>query len=106
MKVLLDECVPKDLRLHLVGHDCKTVPQAGLAGKKNGELLTLAEQAGWEVLVTVDQAMRHQQNVTRRGVSLVIILAKSNRLPDLLSHVPAILAAMRRVKPGQTIQIS
>jgi hypothetical protein len=47
MKILLDECVPKDLRLSFVGHECQTVPKAGFAGKKNGELLTLAEAAGF-----------------------------------------------------------
>jgi len=42
VKILLDECLPRDLQNHLVGHECQTVPQAGLAGVANGELLALA----------------------------------------------------------------
>jgi hypothetical protein len=52
MRVLLDECVPRKLKNHLLGHECVTVPDAGLAGKKNGELLSLAVQAGFEVFLT------------------------------------------------------
>ena len=105
MKILLDECLPKDLRRHLVGHDCQTVPQTGLAGKTNGELLTLAERSGWQVLLTMDRGMPYQQNLADRTISLAIILAPSNRLPDLLPHVPAILAALTSLRPGEVIQI-
>ncbi|MGH9445759.1 MAG: hypothetical protein ACRD3O_08545 [Terriglobia bacterium] len=62
MKVLLDECLPRGLRKHLVGHECETVPTAGFAGKANGELLTLAEQSGWQVLLTMDHGTPYQQN--------------------------------------------
>jgi hypothetical protein len=51
MKVLLDECLPRKLKNHLLGHDCSTVPEAGWAGKKNGELLSLAEKSGIEVFL-------------------------------------------------------
>jgi hypothetical protein len=105
VKILLDECLPRDLRKHLVGHDCQTVPQAGLAGKTNGELLTLAERAGWQVLLTVDQGMAYQQNLAGRIISLAEIRAPSNRLPDLVPLVPAILAALPSLKPGEVIQI-
>jgi hypothetical protein len=42
MKVLIDECVPRKFKSSLRPHDRQTVPEAGLAGKKNGELLALA----------------------------------------------------------------
>lgn len=58
MKVLLDECVPRKFKDSLTGHECRTVPEAGWAGKKNGELLSLAEQADFEVFLTVDLAAR------------------------------------------------
>ena len=44
-KLLLDECIPRKFKSHLSGYDCLTVPGAGWAGKKNGELLSLAENA-------------------------------------------------------------
>jgi len=101
VKILLDECLPRDLRKYLVGHDCQTVPQAGLAGKSNGELLALAERSGWQVLLTMDQGVPYQQYLAGKTVCLATIRAQSNRLPDLLRHLPAILAALLSFKPGK-----
>ena len=100
MKIFLDECMPKDLRKLFVQHDFQTVPQAGLAGKKNGALLTLAEQSGWQVLLTMDRGMPHQQNLSGRTISLAIIRAPSYRLPDpelrpnLLLHIPITIPSL------------
>ena len=105
MKILLDECLPRDLRKHLIGHQCQTVPQAGLAGMANGELLTLAERSGWQVLLTMDQGMPYQQNLAGRTISLAIVHAKSNRLPDLLPCVPAILSALRSLGLREVVRI-
>ncbi len=105
MKVLLDECLPQDLRKHLVGHECQTVPETGFSGKPNGKLLALAERSGWQVVLTIDQGMPYQQNLAGRTISLGIIRARSNRLPDLLPHVPEILSALRSIKPGQMVRI-
>lgn len=55
MRLLLDECIPRKLKNYLAIHKCTTVPEAGFAGKKNGELLTLAERAGFELFITVDK---------------------------------------------------
>jgi predicted nuclease of predicted toxin-antitoxin system len=57
MKILLDECVPRKLKRSLLGHECTSVPENGLAGKKNGELLSLAEQLEFKVLLTVDKGV-------------------------------------------------
>jgi hypothetical protein len=51
-RLLLDECIPRKLKNYLAGLACLTVPEAGWAGKKNGELLALAENAGFEVFVS------------------------------------------------------
>ena len=106
MKILLDECLPRGLRKHLVGHECWTVPEAGLAGVANGELLARAERSGWQVLLTMDQGMPYQQNFAGRPISLAVIRAPSNRLPDLLPHVPVVLAALPTLKPSEVIVIA
>lgn len=106
MKVLLDECLPRDLRKHLGEHECQTVPQAHLAGLANGQLLTLAEQSGWQVFLTVDRGIPYQQNLAGKAISIIVIRAKSNRLPDLLPHIPAILSAVSTIKPGQVSVIT
>ncbi len=63
MRVLLDECLPERLTRELPGHQVWTAREAGLAGKKNGELLDLAA-AQFDVLVTLDRSMPSQQNIT------------------------------------------
>jgi hypothetical protein len=105
LRILLDECLPKDLRKYLVGHECKTVPEAGFSGQANGELLALAERAGWEVFLTVDQGIEYQQSPAGRTLSLIITRTKSNRLADLSPLVPGILHALRAIKPGQLVGI-
>jgi len=83
MKILLDECVPRRLKLHLVGHVCTTVPEADLAGTENSELLAAAEARGYEVFLTVDRGLEYQQNRASRKIAIVILCAHSNALPDL-----------------------
>ena len=58
MKVLIDECLPHKLRLHLTRHEAVTAVYAGFGGLKNGALLQAAETAEFEVIVTGDLAMR------------------------------------------------
>jgi len=49
MRVLLDECIPRRLKYAFTDHYCLTVPEAGLAGQKNGRLLSPAENAGFDL---------------------------------------------------------
>jgi predicted nuclease of predicted toxin-antitoxin system len=106
MRILLDECVPRPLksRLSVDGHTCSTVPEAGFAGKSNGELLGLAAQS-FEVFVTLDKGVQFQQNLTGNKVAILIIRAKSSRIEDIIPHLPACLAALRSLHPGQVIHV-
>ncbi|MBV9300515.1 MAG: DUF5615 family PIN-like protein [Acidobacteriaceae bacterium] len=106
MKILLDECLPKDLGNSFAGHQCQTVPEAGFAGKSNGELLVLAEQAGFAVFVSVDKGLIYQQNLRDRAIALIVIRARSNKLEDLVVHMPACLAVLRSIRPGQVVRVS
>ena len=85
MKVLLDECIPRKLKNSLNDHECQTVPEAGLAGQKNGRLLTLTESAGFQLFFTMDKGIQYQQNLAGRSISILVLRAKSNRLHDLYS---------------------
>jgi hypothetical protein len=77
------------------------VPDAGLAGKKNGELLSLAKQAGYEVFVTVDRGIEYEQNLASGDIAVVVLRAKSSRLADLLPLVPEILRLLPSVRSGE-----
>ncbi len=105
MRILLDECIDERFRNALPGHDCQTARYAGLAGLKNGDLLDAAEKAKFDVFLTVDQGIEYQQNLTARKLAIIIFHAKSNRLKDLLPLVPACLAHMKSIQPGQMVTI-
>lgn len=89
MRILLDECLPRRLRRELPGHDVRTVPEMSWSGTKNGALLALMDAQGFEVLVTVDQNSRHQQNLQAIGVAVIVLVAASNRLVDLVPLMPS-----------------
>jgi hypothetical protein len=105
MKVLLDECIPRKFKDCFTEHECLTVPEADLAGKRNGELLFLAERRGFEVFLTLDKGIQYQQNLAARTIAVVIVRAKSNRMIDLLPHADACLSRIRTLQPGQLILI-
>jgi hypothetical protein len=105
MRVLLDECVPRKLKSRLVGHECRTVPEEGLAGKKNGELLRLPDEAGLEVFLTLDRGIEFQQNLQTRRVAVLVVHAASSRLSDLLPHVPEILKRLESVLPSGVMRV-
>ena len=105
MRVLIDECIDERLRNYLSSHDCQTARYAGLAGFKNGELLTAAETAKFDVFLTADQGIEYQQNLTGRIIAIIIFRTKSNRLKDLLHHVPTCLAHIESIQPGQIVRI-
>ncbi|MGH2436889.1 MAG: DUF5615 family PIN-like protein [bacterium] len=99
MRVLLDECLPRRLKRELVGHDVRTAPEMGWASKTNGELLALAA-ADFDVLLTSDRNLSHQQNLSAFDIAVIVLVAVSNRIDDLRPLVPQILAALTTVKPG------
>ncbi len=103
MKVLLDEDVPHDLRLPLIGHDVYTTSHMGWARLKNGALLEKAEQNGFQVFVTADQNILFQQNYGQRSFGLVVL--SSNRWPQVVPKIAAIADAVSRSTPGTLIRV-
>ena len=77
----------------------------GGAGKKNGELISIAEQKGFEIFLTVDQGIDYEQNLAAHRLGTIVIRSKSSRLADLVNYIPQILNAISTVKPGQLIRI-
>jgi predicted nuclease of predicted toxin-antitoxin system len=105
VRILLDECVPRRFKNYLPSHQWVTVPDAGWAGKKNGELLPLAEQAGFEVFVTLDRGVEYEQNLTGRRISVILVRATSSRLTDLIPHAERILSVVESIESGQLVQV-
>ena len=103
MRVLLDECLPRKLKFSFSEHECLTVPEIGLSGIVNGQLLFEAESLGFEVLITIDQGFQYQQNLTARKIALILLRAKSNRLLDLLPLMDECVSQIQALSPGGTL---
>jgi len=104
MRVLVDECLPRALTRLLPGHACKTVQEMGWSGKSNGELLSLA-QGKFDVLVTIDQALGRERNLANFDMAVLVLRARSNQIEDLSPAIPAALAALRSIRPGQILWV-
>lgn len=92
MRILFDKNVPVGVRRFLTRHGVCTVVELNWPPQlENGELLKAAEEAEFDVLVTADQNIRHQQNLTNRKLALVVL--GSNIWPLVRGHQAAIDAA-------------
>jgi len=105
MKVLLDECVPERLRGHLQGHEIHSARYAGLSGRKNGELLRLAEEAGYDVLLTVDQGIPYQNSMTGRGIAVIVLRAPGNDIDTLKQMTDALTTALTSISAGAIVAL-
>ena len=103
MRILFDQGVPSPLRRHLTGHAVDTAFEQGWSNLRNGALLDRAETDGYQLLVTTDQNLRHQQNLTDRQLALVVLLAAS--WPRIQRRVDDIRAVVDRIAPGQYIEV-
>jgi hypothetical protein len=97
----MDEQLPRQLARRIRGHQVRTVQQQGWAGLGNGELLRRAAGGRFEVFLTADQNLRFQQNLSGAPLGVVVLVAASNALEDLLPLVPLMLEAVREVRPGE-----
>jgi predicted nuclease of predicted toxin-antitoxin system len=98
MRILLDEDVPRRLAALLVGHEVSTVQRSGWSGVKNGRLLGLAA-AEFDVFLTMDSNLEHQQNLLALPIAVLVVAAVSNRMQHLTPMVPSILQELNRIPP-------
>jgi predicted nuclease of predicted toxin-antitoxin system len=103
-RVLFDENMPRKLRRDLPEFVIRTAQEEGWSAFKNGELLEHAS-ATFDVLVTIDQRMRYQQNVARLTMGVVAIEVPDTRIAFLRRLVPEIRDAIERVNPGEVIVV-
>src|SRR5277367_3731456 len=103
MRVLFDQATPLPLRAYLDRHEVRTASQQGWATFKNGDLLTAAEAAGFEVLLTTDKNMRYQQNLKGRQIAFVVI--GNQQWPTLRRHVEGVVAAVNAATPGSYTEV-
>ncbi len=105
MKILLDECIDRRFAKEIEGHEVVTVPQAGWAGIKNGELLTRA-QTQFDVFVTVDRNLAFQQNIPQFTIAVIVLQAPTNRLKDLRPLLPKLQQILPIAPKGEVSRVS
>jgi hypothetical protein len=105
MRVLLDECVTRYLKRDFTGHEVFTVEEAGFKGLKNGRLLQVMS-GHFDVLVTVDQNLQYQQNLTAYAVVIIVLRARRSTYPMLKPLMPELLERLENVNPGEVVVIS
>lgn len=98
MRVLLDNCVNVRFARSLSGHEVFHARSMGWEGLADGRLLSVAEAAGFDVLVTVDKNIDRQQNLASRRICLITLDAGSITLQGLLPMEPRLAEALGRIE--------
>jgi hypothetical protein len=99
MKILLDESAPQKLRLLVDSrHTVVTTWFKGWSGLKNGALLSAADEEGFDLLITSDQALCYQQNLTARRIAVLVL--STNNWAVIQEGMAAISAAIEAIPAG------
>jgi hypothetical protein len=101
MRILFDQGTPVPLRDHLPGHIIETAFELGWATLENGALLAAGS---FQLLITTDQKLRYQQNLTGRKLTILVLMTTS--WPRIKKSIPQILAAIDRTSPGELLEIT
>jgi hypothetical protein len=103
MRVLFDHCAPAPLIPFLAGHAVTKAKDLGWDTLSNGDLLTAAEEAGFDLLLTADKSVRYQQNLEGRRIALVVL--STPRWPVVKLQVDKIAAAVNTATPGSYFEV-
>ncbi len=103
MKILFDHGTPAPLRNHLREHSVERSAEKGWELLGNGELIRKAEEEGYEVIVTTDQNIGYQQNLSGRGLAIVVLL--STAWPRVQRRTAEIRAAIEAARPGEVREV-
>jgi len=99
MLILFDHGTPRGLARALPGHTVTEAKARGWDRLNNGDLLKVAEEAGFELLLTTDQRIRYQQNLSGRKIA-IIVLGGSTKWSRVRLHLERIAAAVNAAEPG------
>ena len=86
---------------HLPGVEADSVFDKGWSGLKNGALLEAAQKE-FDVFLTADQSLPHQQHLPRYDLRVVVLAARTNRLEDLIPLVSRALEECRSLGAGES----
>jgi hypothetical protein len=101
--ILLDNNAPRGLARALIGHTVMEARERGWATLKNGDLLSAAEQAGFNVMLTSDKSIRYQQNLEGRKIALVVLTV--GRWGPVRRMLAEIAATVNAATPGSYVEV-
>jgi hypothetical protein len=104
MLVLFDHSTPSPLISFLIGHTVTEARDRGWDRLSNGDLLAEAERAGFDVLLTADKNIRHQQNLSGRRLAIVVL--STPQWPVVRLHIERIAAAVNAAAPGSYTEVN
>ncbi len=104
MRIILDHNVPAPLRYWLRGHQVETAYERDWADLTNGDLLSAAELAGFDLMITTDKGIRYQQNLTGRTLSLLVI--STNDWTRIRGSEALVTAKLSSIQPGQYVEVN
>lgn len=103
MKILLDECVTKKLIRYLVNYEVTTVSKKNWNGLRNGELIKKTEEDGFDIFLTIDKKMLHQQNFAKYNLIIVVFDSPSSEIEILKEYVQNFLNQIGHLKKEKRI---
>ena len=89
MKILLDECVTKRLKIHLQEFEVATVRELNLSGIKNGKLMAYCVENSFDILLTIDKNLMFQQNLEKFPISVVVLNSVTSKIEELVTFLPS-----------------
>ena len=104
MRVLFDQGTPAPLRRLLERHQVETAYERGWSSLENGELISAAESAGFEVFVTTDRNLKYQQNLASRKLAIVVLLSTS--WPRIQVASASVVAAVNGAAAGSYTEVA
>jgi predicted nuclease of predicted toxin-antitoxin system len=107
LRILLDENMPRKLTDLLDADDieAQTIGQCGWKGKQDGELLEAAQDE-FDVFITIDQGIPHQQNISRLRIGIILLKAHSNRYADMVPLMGQVNKKIRHITDGKLMTIT
>ena len=105
MTVILDECLLKRLTKLFDSHRCWTVPQIGLAGRTDRELLDALDRKEVDVFITIDGNIEYQQQFHHRKFGTIVLRSPSNRFDDLKHLAEHFEKVIETIQPGQVVHL-
>jgi len=105
LKFLLDHNLDRRLKIYLPEYEAATTQERGWADVLNGELLTLAEENGFDVLLTADTNIKSQQNLSNRKISILVLRAFNNRLKTHVQMIDDIHEALAKIPSGEVVEV-